>query len=187
MEFKSLLNEERAVSPVIGVILMVAITVILAAVIGTFVLGLGDQLQSTTPSASFGFDQSTQTVTDTTNSSDITMVTITHESGESISETNLAVSVEGSDAFGLNNTADDSADPQATNPWNDNNEKVSAGSTFTVATYGNLAVGDTVLVDGSGGFETASANELSSGNTVRVIYSSPDSDSSSTLAKYEVQ
>jgi len=31
-----------AVSPVIGVILMVAITVILAAVIGTFVLGLGD-------------------------------------------------------------------------------------------------------------------------------------------------
>ncbi|WP_425493242.1 type IV pilin [Halorubrum ezzemoulense] len=31
-------------SPVIGVILMVAITVILAAVIGTFVLGLGDQI-----------------------------------------------------------------------------------------------------------------------------------------------
>jgi len=33
-------NDDRAVSPVIGVILMVAITVILAAVIGTFVLGL---------------------------------------------------------------------------------------------------------------------------------------------------
>ena len=37
-------DSERAVSPVIGVILMVAITVILAAVIGTFVLGLGDSL-----------------------------------------------------------------------------------------------------------------------------------------------
>ncbi len=49
MEFKKLLDEDRAVSPVIGVILMVAITVILAAVIGTFVLGLGDQVQSTTP------------------------------------------------------------------------------------------------------------------------------------------
>jgi len=34
-------NEERAVSPVIGVILMVAITVILAAVIAAFVLDLG--------------------------------------------------------------------------------------------------------------------------------------------------
>ena len=37
-------TDDRAVSPVIGVILMVAITVILAAVIGTFVLGLGDQI-----------------------------------------------------------------------------------------------------------------------------------------------
>ena len=37
-------RDDRGVSPVIGVILMVAITVILAAVIGTFVLGLGDSL-----------------------------------------------------------------------------------------------------------------------------------------------
>jgi len=37
--------EDRAVSPVIGVILMVAITVILAAVIGTFVLGLGESVE----------------------------------------------------------------------------------------------------------------------------------------------
>jgi len=45
MNFKTLFqNDDRAVSPVIGVILMVAITVILAAVIGTFVLGLGDSL-----------------------------------------------------------------------------------------------------------------------------------------------
>ncbi|MDR9429697.1 MAG: type IV pilin N-terminal domain-containing protein [Natronomonas sp.] len=39
-------NDDRAVSPVIGVILMVAITVILAAVIGTFVLNLGDSVDS---------------------------------------------------------------------------------------------------------------------------------------------
>lgn len=40
-------DDEDGVSPVIGVILMVAITVILAAVIGTFVLGLGDNISST--------------------------------------------------------------------------------------------------------------------------------------------
>jgi archaeal type IV pilus assembly protein PilA len=40
----SKLSETRAVSPVIGVILMVAITVILAAVIGTFVMGLGNSV-----------------------------------------------------------------------------------------------------------------------------------------------
>ncbi|WP_336326709.1 type IV pilin N-terminal domain-containing protein [Halovenus sp. HT40] len=40
---KAMFNDDSAVSPVIGVILMVAITVILAAVIASFVLGLGDQ------------------------------------------------------------------------------------------------------------------------------------------------
>jgi flagellin-like protein len=38
-------KDERGVSPVIGVILMVAITVILAAVIASFVLGFGDSVQ----------------------------------------------------------------------------------------------------------------------------------------------
>ena len=42
MQLKDIFGDDDAVSPVIGVILMVAIIVILAAVIGTFVLGLGD-------------------------------------------------------------------------------------------------------------------------------------------------
>lgn len=44
-------RNEEAVSPVIGVILMVAITVILAAVIAAFVFGLGGQQQNA-PTAS---------------------------------------------------------------------------------------------------------------------------------------
>ncbi len=44
-------RNEEAVSPVIGVILMVAITVILAAVIAAFVFGLGGT-QSAAPTAS---------------------------------------------------------------------------------------------------------------------------------------
>lgn len=40
-------RDEEAVSPVIGVILMVAITVILAAVIAVFVFGLAGNIQST--------------------------------------------------------------------------------------------------------------------------------------------
>ena len=53
MNLDRISGDDRAVSPVIGVILMVAITVILAAVIGTFVLGLGDSLGDTAPQASF--------------------------------------------------------------------------------------------------------------------------------------
>lgn len=56
MQLNELFDDDNAVSPVIGVILMVAITVILAAVIATFVLGLGEQVQDTAPSTSFSFD-----------------------------------------------------------------------------------------------------------------------------------
>jgi len=76
--------DDRAVSPVIGVILMVAITVILAAVIGTFVLGLGDQLGDSAPQASF-----------TVESSNSTTFNITKTGGQAISTDDLVVSVGG--------------------------------------------------------------------------------------------
>ncbi|MDY6960092.1 MAG: type IV pilin N-terminal domain-containing protein [Halobacteriota archaeon] len=44
MKANQFIKEEDAVSPVIGVILMVAITVILAAVIGAFVFGMGSSI-----------------------------------------------------------------------------------------------------------------------------------------------
>ena len=56
MDLKKLFTEDRAVSPVIGVILMVAITVILAAVVGAFVLGLGDRVSETAPTAQISFE-----------------------------------------------------------------------------------------------------------------------------------
>lgn len=70
-------DDERAVSPVIGVILMVAITVILAAVIATFVLDLGgDQQQA--PQASFTFEGDSSSG-----------VTVTHAGGDTISSDNI--------------------------------------------------------------------------------------------------
>jgi flagellin-like protein len=76
MQLKQLFDDDQAVSPVIGVILMVAITVILAAVIGTFVLGLGDQLQQNAPQATFSVDfQSSDTV-------------VTHEGGAEFNSDN---------------------------------------------------------------------------------------------------
>lgn len=80
MNLKSLFTNDDAVSPVIGVILMVAITVILAAVIGAFVLDLGSG-QEKSPTASFDFDQYDDAGT--------TKVDITVQSGESIDGTLL--------------------------------------------------------------------------------------------------
>ncbi|WP_256463854.1 type IV pilin [Halorientalis litorea] len=76
MRIQKLLTDDDAVSPVIGVILMVAITVILAAVIASFVLGLGNT-QSATPTVSFNTDYTEAT-------SDDGNLTITHDSGETV-------------------------------------------------------------------------------------------------------
>ena len=80
MKLNTLFNadDDRAVSPVIGVILMVAITVILAAVIGTFVLGLGDQVQESAPNAQININAD----------ADNEIVNVTHNGGDTFHEDN---------------------------------------------------------------------------------------------------
>ena len=75
-------GEDRGVSPVIGVILMVAITVILAATIGMFVLDLGNDLGSSdTPTASVSTEVDTSTG----------VVTFTHNGGDSFAAGTLHI------------------------------------------------------------------------------------------------
>jgi flagellin-like protein len=81
MQLQELLSDDDAVSPVIGVILMVAITVILAAVIGAFVLGLGNN-QNVAPQVSFEY------------SGDNSGLDITHVSGDSFQADNVEFSGE---------------------------------------------------------------------------------------------
>jgi len=91
--------DERAVSPVVAVILMVAITVILAAIVGSFALGLGDEIRQVPPTASFDFEYA--------ETGDGTYaVTATHRGGVTVSSSNarsltLTAGSEQSTEFGL--------------------------------------------------------------------------------------
>ncbi|AKU09701.1 type IV pilin [Haloferax gibbonsii] len=114
MQIKRIFTESRAVSPVIGVILMVAITVILAAVIGTFVLGLGDQVGDTAPQASFSFSYDTSTDD----------LTVTHESGAAIDEARIVVT---------DGTTDTS--------WDEADDKIQAGDDLVIDLTGSPLTG----------------------------------------------
>ena len=84
--FKELFDsDDRGVSPVIGVILMVAITVILAAVIGAFVLELGSSVATEQPQASFDFEFNGSNVT------------VTHQGGSEIDNSSISVVLDESD------------------------------------------------------------------------------------------
>ncbi|PSQ51972.1 type IV pilin [Halobacteriales archaeon SW_8_65_20] len=124
MNIKELFNDDSAVSPVIGVILMVAITVILAAVIGTFVLGLGSNVQSV-PSAQFSFDY------------DSGDVTVTHDGGDSIDPAALYVSTDSREAWAdIGETTDSSVQ-------SGNSAQTSVGSADEVRVIWSPQDGDT--------------------------------------------
>jgi len=80
------MNDETAVSPVIGVILMVAITVILAAVIAAFGFGFGSNLNTKGPTASIVLGN----IPDTAGIIDMK---ITHKAGDMLKATDWKISV----------------------------------------------------------------------------------------------
>ena len=80
-------EDERAVSPVIGVILMVAITVILAAVIAAFVLDIGPGDSTISAAADVSDDGDHITVEITSGGGDIDGLAVVDSGGEVIAVT----------------------------------------------------------------------------------------------------
>ena len=157
MNLKELFTEDRGVSPVIGVILMVAITVILAAVIGAFVLGLGDQASSSAPQAQFSSDFSGNET-----------VELEHAGGQNVDRGEISVRVAGTTVY-----EDGEVDPdaqfgddtsfQATNEnWED---PIRTGDTLNLTTDGST--------------------EDTPGEDVQIIWTADDGGSSNIL--YEVR
>jgi flagellin-like protein len=121
-----LFDDDRGVSPVIGVILMVAITVILAAVIAAFVLGLGDT-NSTAPSVTWDYDYD----------SSAQEVEVTMTGGDSFDPARVEFQVDGSNAvttddFPVSAADGDSEDGVVSNEMNDD-DPVTAGDSITLA------------------------------------------------------
>jgi flagellin-like protein len=113
MDLKNLFTEERAVSPVIGVILMVAITVILAAVIGAFVLGIGGS-QEAAPQASLSFDFEQGSTSGWDGADTDEQVVVKHDGGENINTDQLTLKYAGTEV-GSGSTV---VDASPTDSWN---------------------------------------------------------------------
>jgi len=121
-------DDERAVSPVIGVILMVAITVILAAVIAAFVLDMGDPGSKTlTAQADIEGDGSTSiTVSLTGGGEDVDGIAFVDNSGSIVTKDT------GVSSTGASGTYTVSGD-------------LSADTDYTIYAYqGDVSVGGTI-------------------------------------------
>ena len=161
MQLKRILSDDDAVSPVIGVILMVAITVILAAVIATFVLGLGEQVSSTTPTASFTFEYS--------ESSD--QLTITHDGGDAVKANELYI--RGQDSLPSGSSTNVNVD------W------LNIGSSGSLTVSDVTASGEIGSESAVVAGDFAEINGVGSASKLRMIYNPAKGESTATLSTFE--
>ena len=134
-----LFDDDRGVSPVIGVILMVAITVILAAVIAAFVLGLGDT-NSSTPNVTWEYDYN--------QSNNVTEVQMT--GGDSFDPARVTVVGDVTDQSASENITTDGAQLTAADEFNPG-DSFTAGDSVTVGVTGPEFEIDLVFTSEDGG------------------------------------
>jgi len=90
---------ERGVSAAVGVVLMLAITVLLAATVASIALGFDDELQEPAPSG--GFDQA-YTPTGEDNTDNRPYVVLTHEVGRTVDAENIVIKDESGNSIRWN-------------------------------------------------------------------------------------
>ncbi len=121
-------STDRAVSPVIGVILMVAITVVLAGVIGVMVFGLTDDLGDTAPSNSLDISGDIDTNGEFN-------VTVAHANGDSVNTDDIELVIRDSDGSTLESY--DASDIGSLNSGDD----FGVGDSFTHSATGTAPSG----------------------------------------------
>lgn len=93
MRVRNLATDDAAVSSVIAVVLMVALTIVLAASVGVFVLGIGGEAthQGETPTVKYA--------TEYVNESGTGTLSITVKGGDTVKAANLEVIIDGTTAW----------------------------------------------------------------------------------------
>jgi len=157
MQLRNLFKEDDAVSPVIGVILMVAITVILAAVIGAFVLDIGGS-QEAAPQAQWDWSQNVESDSGT----NVGVISLSHGGGSSISDSTQLTLQQGSSSSTIPEESYSAGDLVGV-ALNDTQ------STYTGMSNTEYAASDIVIAD------------ISDSGTVELVWASSDGSSSQVL------
>ena len=142
--FKSMqqfVQADRGISAVIGVIMMIAITVIVAGVIGTFVLGETSGLQSKTPpQTQFAF-----------NGEPGGLYSIVHEGGDSFQAANVKVVIQNDTATTVDTSEYD---------WNSGNDIVDSGDAYKLTEVAQAGERIRIVWSAPGGGKSSTIGEF---------------------------
>ncbi|WP_440991126.1 type IV pilin [Haloarchaeobius baliensis] len=136
MNFRGMLTDEDALSPVIGVVLIVALTVVLSASVAVFVLGIGSQVTETSPNAVLEYEFAVDGAGNET-------LTLTQAGGNPVDAQYVTVYVDGEVAWAGGSTGSNYV-LNGTDEWADGLE---GGDSLPLETnHTNVDAGDTIRV-----------------------------------------
>ena len=166
-------NDDRGMSTVVGAILVVGITVVLAAIIGGFVFGIGDDLSNTQPQVQISFNYNDDTP------SGNSQLEIIHDGGETITDQNtgsLRITGDATDELSAteftvtpNGDADEDSDVES--PKTSGEQLISSTSSGS---------------DGVGTISSSEVDSLDTGDTVNVVWVSNDGSQSNQLGSFTI-
>jgi len=141
MDLAALLADEDALSPVIGAVLMVAITVVLVSSVGIYVTAVHQEVPETAPDADLSFEYYNNSAA-TAPSADGDRLVVRHEGGDAIETGRLRVTVEGAtDGTGTPVSVASGATPFGTGTLDTGGSGALTDGTFAGTTAGNGAAG----------------------------------------------
>jgi len=196
------MNRSRGVAPVIGTILVVAVVVVIATITGYYTLVTLDRLENPPPQAVINSVQDKGSVVSPSdfndsepNNQNNISVTFTHASGSMIAKDRLSVDVNGYDAYDV--YSNKSWETLGRNPIQSN---LSAGNSFRVVVYGSVDTDGSETETPSHFHNTGTldedvrtsnqnemANELRTGDVVRIRWTSPSGLNSYILEEVTIK
>lgn len=158
MHLRALFTDDRAVSPVIGAVMLVAMTVIFGTSAGVVIMNLSDQMSTDKPRANFevayeNFDDGTP---------DNDKLTVRHGGGNSLATDQLGILVDDDTLY-----ANGGAGPD------------SGGVTVSGWSSDTISVGDELIL------EESSGDTFEGGEDIRVIWQNPNRDTTQVLGTAE--
>ncbi|MFB6309513.1 MAG: type IV pilin [Haloarculaceae archaeon] len=152
---------DRGVSPVIGVVLIVAIVVILAATVSVYALGFGDRTRSPTPNIAITTEYNDSTA------GDGHQLSLNVKSGDAVDTRNVTLTISGAESV-------DRGTESRTAVRVDGDQLADqAGSTLTAGT--SIEITASTVTKESGSWGADEYLDLS-GATVRIVWNPPPED-----------
>ena len=195
------MNNTRATSSVIGIVLMVGIVIFLAVTLGYYSYVFIDKIENPPPQAVLNADQKEGIILDNKfndtgpDSQRNVSVIISHLNGDSIDSDHLSISVNGYPAYDVYQPDNPTWQTLARQPAQSN---LNAGDSIRVVVYGEVLEEEingevpsffhnpSTLKESLDSNSNQRANELNSGDTVQAIWTSPSGLTSYILFEYTV-